>query len=221
MLKPVVTVVLALATLLTTVRPAHAQSSVATKPGFELLVPSGTVVPTGAQENDVKSAKLTAVQLSYGLRPDLVLTSTVGWARTTPLGLGPEAKLDLFTYDAGVEYRLARRSPDRDINFKPFTLSASFRSSLASCVAGLMTGQAPPEDARFFENPLPVMLHILAVIPYSLLGALQFAPALRRRAWHRAVGMALVPLGLLAALTGLWMAHFYPLSTGDGEGATQ
>lgn len=120
MLKPFVTVVLALATLLTTVRPAHAQSSVATKPGFELLVPSGTVVPTGAQEDDVKRAKLTAVQLSYGLRPDLVLTSTVGWARTTPLGLGPEAKLDLFTYDAGVEYRLPRRSPDRRINFKPF-----------------------------------------------------------------------------------------------------
>jgi hypothetical protein len=121
MLKPVVTVVLALATLLTTVRPAHAQSSVATKPGFELLVPSGTVVPTGAQENDVKNAKLTAVQLSYGLRPDLVLTSTVGWARTTPLGLGPEAKLDLFTYDAGIEYRLPRRTADRRINFKPFT----------------------------------------------------------------------------------------------------
>lgn len=84
-------------------------------------------------------------------------------------------------------------------------------------LAGLMTGQAPPDDARFSENRLPVMLHILAVIPYSLLGALQFAPALRRRAWHRAVGMALVPLGLLAALTGLWMAHFYPWPTGDGE----
>src|SRR5688572_19546930 len=84
-------------------------------------------------------------------------------------------------------------------------------------LAGLMTGQAPRDDARFFENPLPVTLHILAVIPYSLLGALQFAPALRRRAWHRAVGMALVPLSLLAALTGLWMAHFYPWPAGDGE----
>lgn len=41
--------------------------------------------------------------------------------------------------------------------------------------------------------------------------------SLTRRAWHRAVGMALVPLGLLAALTGLWMAHFYPWSAGDGE----
>jgi hypothetical protein len=29
--------------------------------------------------------------------------------------------------------------------------------------------------------------------------------------------MALVPLGLIAALTGLWMAHFYPWPTGDGE----
>jgi hypothetical protein len=68
----------------------------------------------------VKRANLTAVQLSYGLRPDLMLTSTVGWARTTPAGLGPEAKLDLFTYDGGIEFRLARRSADRRVNFKPF-----------------------------------------------------------------------------------------------------
>jgi len=121
MLKPVATVALVLAGLTTAAGLAHARSSVATRPGFELVVPSGTVVPTGAQDGDVKRANLTAVQLSYGLRPDLVLTSTVGWARTTPLGLGPKAKLDLFTYDAGVEYRLPRRSADRRINFKPFT----------------------------------------------------------------------------------------------------
>ena len=120
MLKPVATLAVVLAGLMTLSDSAAAQSSVATKPGFELLVPSGTVVPTGAQEDDVKRANLTAVQLSYGLRPDLVLTSTVGWARTTPLGLGPQAKLDLFMYDAGVEYRLARRTSDRRINFKPF-----------------------------------------------------------------------------------------------------
>ncbi len=121
MLTPVATVTFVLASLLTTAGLAHAQSSVGTTPGFELLVPSGTVVPTGAQDDDVKRGNLTAVQLSYGLRPDLVLTSTVGWARTTPRGLGPEAKLDLFTYDAGVEYRLPRRSSDHRINFKPFT----------------------------------------------------------------------------------------------------
>ncbi|MGE3510333.1 MAG: hypothetical protein AB7N65_15795 [Vicinamibacterales bacterium] len=121
MLKPLATLVLVLASLTTTVGISQAQSSVATKPGFELLVPSGTVVPTGSQEDDMERAPLTAVQLSYGVRPDLVLTSTVGWARTARTGLGPEAKLDLFTYDAGVEYRLPRRSADRRINFKPFT----------------------------------------------------------------------------------------------------
>jgi hypothetical protein len=121
MLKPVATIALVLAGLMTAVGSAHAQSSGAITPGFELLVPSGTVVPTGAQQDDVKRANLTAVQFSYGLRPDVVLTSTVGWARTTPLRFGPEAKLDVFTYDAGVEYRLPRRSGDRRINFKPFT----------------------------------------------------------------------------------------------------
>ncbi|MGE0448854.1 MAG: DUF2306 domain-containing protein [Vicinamibacterales bacterium] len=85
-------------------------------------------------------------------------------------------------------------------------------------LAGLMTGQATAETARFFESPLPVTIHILAAMPYSLLGALQFTPALRRRAaWHRAAGLALVPLGLIAALTGLWIAQFYPWPKGDGE----
>jgi uncharacterized membrane protein len=47
---------------------------------------------------------------------------------------------------------------------------------------------------------------------YCLLGAFQFAPGLRRRrpAWHRVAGRVLVPLGLAAALSGLWMTLFYP-----------
>nr|MBA2243754.1 DUF2306 domain-containing protein [Gemmatimonadota bacterium] len=74
-------------------------------------------------------------------------------------------------------------------------------------------------NARFFAMPLPVVLHILAAIPYSILGALQFSPGLRRRrrGWHRAAGRILVVCGLVAALTGLWMAHFYPWPAGDGE----
>lgn len=84
-------------------------------------------------------------------------------------------------------------------------------------LTGLLTGQAAAADARFFEHPLPVTIHILAVVPYSLLGALQCAPALRRCGWHRAVGMPLVPLGLIAALTGLWMTQFYAWPEGDGE----
>ncbi len=74
-------------------------------------------------------------------------------------------------------------------------------------------------NARFIAAPIPVALHILAVIPYSILGAFQFAPALRRRrpGWHRAVGRVLAVLGLVVALTGLWMANFYPWPERDGE----
>lgn len=84
-------------------------------------------------------------------------------------------------------------------------------------LAGLLTSQVPADDARFLEQPVPITLHILAVIPYSLLGALQFAPALRRYGWHRVAGAPLVPLGLVVALTGLWMAQCYPWPAGDGE----
>jgi hypothetical protein len=70
----------------------------------------------------------------------------------------------------------------------------------------------------FFSTPLVVALHILADVPFSILGALQFAPAFRRRRpdWHRASGGALVLLGLIRVL-GLWMAYLYPWPQGDGE----
>lgn len=84
-------------------------------------------------------------------------------------------------------------------------------------LADLVNGEPTAESARFFASPLAVVLHILAVVPYALLGALQFVPALRRVGWHRAVGLLLVPCGLMAALTGLWMTHFYPWPAWDGK----
>jgi uncharacterized membrane protein len=87
-------------------------------------------------------------------------------------------------------------------------------------LAELATG-APvmAANARFFAIPLPVIFHIVSVIPFSLLGALQFSPALRRHrpGWHRATGRVLVILGMVAALTGLWMTLDYPWPAGDGE----
>ena len=76
------------------------------------------------------------------------------------------------------------------------------------------------ENARFFAQPLPVVLHILSVIPYSILGAFQFSRGFRRRnrPWHRAAGKVLVVCGFGAALSGLWMAQFYPWPAGDGVG---
>ncbi len=86
---------------------------------------------------------------------------------------------------------------------------------LAQLTGGAEITQA---NARFFASPVPVLLHIPAAILFSMLGAFQFAPGFRRRrrAWHRYSGRALVPLGVIVALTGLWMAHFYPWPVGDG-----
>jgi uncharacterized membrane protein len=79
--------------------------------------------------------------------------------------------------------------------------------------------QVTPENARFFAAPLPVVLHILSASLFSILGAFQFVPGLRRRRrnWHRNAGWLLVPSGMAAALSGLWMTLFYPWPAGDGE----
>jgi uncharacterized membrane protein len=74
-----------------------------------------------------------------------------------------------------------------------------------------------PENARFFASPIPVLLHILGVTLYSVLGAFQFSPGVRRRwpSWHRAAGRVLVGAGLIAAFSGLWMATFYAIVPAD------
>lgn len=70
-------------------------------------------------------------------------------------------------------------------------------------------------NARFVADPLPVVLHIVGSIVYSLLGAFQFVPSLRRHRWHRRSGRVLVPCGLTVALTGLWMNFAYDLPAHD------
>lgn len=79
---------------------------------------------------------------------------------------------------------------------------------------GELTGGAgvTADNARFLASPVPVLVHIVGATLYCLLGALQFVPALRRRrpGWHRVAGRLLVPCGLAAALSGIWMTLFYP-----------
>ncbi|GAA1364185.1 DUF2306 domain-containing protein [Catellatospora chokoriensis] len=81
---------------------------------------------------------------------------------------------------------------------------------------------APVDDAnaRFFAQPLPVVLHIIGATVYCLLGAFQFDAVLRRRRprRHRLAGRVLIPCGLAVALTGIWMAVFYDLPPVDGLG---
>jgi hypothetical protein len=99
--------------------------------------------------------------------------------------------------------------------------------SLVPVIAGavrltdLTGGEITPDNARFFDSPIPVLIHIPTVTVYLLLGAFQFVPSLRRgkrgrASWHRIAGRILVPAGLLAALSGLWMAVFYDLPPLDG-----
>lgn len=71
------------------------------------------------------------------------------------------------------------------------------------------------DNARFVDMPAPVVVHIIGATVFCLLGAFQFVPSLRRRGWHRRSGRVLVPFGLAAALSGLWMAVFYDLPAHD------
>ncbi len=70
-----------------------------------------------------------------------------------------------------------------------------------------------PDSGRIASAPVPVVIHIISVLIYSILGAFQFAPGFRRRhrRWHQSAGRILIPSGLVAALSGLWMTQFSPL----------
>jgi uncharacterized membrane protein len=86
-------------------------------------------------------------------------------------------------------------------------------------VAELASGAETAANQRFFDMPFPILLHIFAAVPFSMIGAFQFSAEFRRRyrSWHRAAGKVLVGLGLLVAISGLWMTLAYPWANNDGE----
>ena len=95
--------------------------------------------------------------------------------------------------------------------------------SLVPIVAGAarlteLTGGAgvTPDNARFFASPVPVVVHIVGATVFCVLGAFQFVPSLRRRRWHRYAGRIAAPSGLLAAISGVWMAVFSVSPAADG-----
>jgi Predicted membrane protein (DUF2306) len=98
------------------------------------------------------------------------------------------------------------------LSLVPVTAGALRLTEVASGAA------VTPDNARFMAVPLPVVVHIIGASLYCVLGALQFAPGFRRRriGWHRAAGRLLVPCGLAAALSGIWMTLFYDLPEHDG-----
>lgn len=87
---------------------------------WSLLVPGGSMVPTGAQRQAIKRGDLTAVQLAYSVRPAFAITSTFGWARSKDIATAGNPKLDVFTYDVGVEARAPRWIEGNGMKFMPF-----------------------------------------------------------------------------------------------------
>jgi uncharacterized membrane protein len=75
------------------------------------------------------------------------------------------------------------------------------------------------ENARFIAAPVPVVVHVIGASCFCVLGAFQFVPGLRQagQRWHRIAGRLLVPCGLAAALSGLWMSVFYALPPSDDK----
>jgi uncharacterized membrane protein len=85
-------------------------------------------------------------------------------------------------------------------------------------LASLSQPQITPDNARFMASPLPILLQIGAAIPFAMIGAFQFSAEFRRRYrnLHRAAGRVLVVLGLIAAISGIWMTLTYPWGNNDG-----
>ena len=90
--------------------------------------------------------------------------------------------------------------------------------SFVPCVGGtfrlveLVTGsEILPENLRISSVPLPFVLHIVGSVLYCILGAFQFLVSIRRTypKWHRLTGRLLISAGIVSAISGLWMTHYY------------
>lgn len=80
----------------------------------------------------------------------------------------------------------------------------------------LLSGaEITPENIRFVKSPTPVVLHIISSLLFCILGAFQFPAIVRKRRpnWHRMSGRLLMPIGFIAAVTGVWMTLTYDIPT--------
>lgn len=121
--------------------------------------------------------------------------------------------------------RAIRRRPEWLVPAGLIALSLVPIAAGSARLTQLTTGAAvTAENARFFDSPIPVVAHIIGSSVFLVLGALQFAPSLRRRRWHRSAGRIVAPAGLVSALSALWMTVFYDMPasvTGPGLAAVR
>jgi hypothetical protein len=91
------------------------------KPRWELLMPSGKLLPTGDQRDAITRGDLSALQVTYVVRPMIAVTSMFGWGRARDNAATGAPKVDVFTYDIGAELRGPRLMAGKAVSFSPFT----------------------------------------------------------------------------------------------------
>ncbi|MGY1723351.1 DUF2306 domain-containing protein [Blastococcus sp. SYSU DS0533] len=71
----------------------------------------------------------------------------------------------------------------------------------------LSGGAAVLEPPRSAGAPVPLAVHIVSALVFTVVGAFQFVPGTRGRRprWHRVTGRIVAPAGLVAAVSGLWL----------------
>lgn len=108
---------------------ASAQDAASRGSTWELRIPSGSFIATGAQGDQLKNAHLTALQVSWLVRPQLAVTGTFAWARSRDLASNGAPKLDVFTSDLGVEARSRKWSAASRVTVSTFGgIGAGIRS---------------------------------------------------------------------------------------------
>ena len=90
------------------------------KARWELVAPSGTLVPTGDQRDAIKRANISAVQINFIARPMFAITTMAGWARSRDVATAGDPKLDVFTYDVGAEVRTPQKLSGKGMTFSAF-----------------------------------------------------------------------------------------------------
>lgn len=87
---------------------------------WEFVVDSGVLFPTGALQDTIRQSNITAAQLAYVIRPHLAVTTTIGWARARDIAAAGNPRIDIYTYDAGAEFRPIRWRTSSSSNISPF-----------------------------------------------------------------------------------------------------
>lgn len=78
--------------------------------------------------------------------------------------------------------------------------------------AGLSGAEVPADSVHYVNAPIPIVVHIITGIIFSILGPFQLTSSLgnRKMKYHRIAGSIFVISGLITAITALWLNQYLP-----------